>query len=234
MKDFKTSCVIAMLAISLTAATSRAATVFIDWSSAAAVSNPDANGNYWNSIGTGTSGVTQNNLLSSTGVATSWNVSVGIVGTSAMGFSGSGAGLTGRPAPFNVTNATTDGIFANRITATATITFTGLTPNANYSLSLVGGRVSSGDDGAIAVITGTGSGGTLKNDGTLLNLSIVADASGTIAFTFKEAGAIESSPANIAANFNAMSITAAPVSIPLPAAMPAGLALLSLLAVRRR
>ena len=179
-------------------------TALIDWSNASSAVNPDSNGNYWTTVGITKQGLataTSANLISSDNGTTPWDVTVNIVNASS-GFGGTGINGNTGPAPFDQSFAVIDGIFSGAAgTATvATITFADLKPNRLYRFSAIGGRASNQTDGTITVTTGTGTGGTLKEDGTILDFNVTSDASGTIGFTFSVYGA----------TFNALSITEAP------------------------
>lgn len=185
-----------------------AQTVLIDWSSAASVTNPGLDGNYWNS--NGTIGLKEN-LISSANIATPWDVNVAF-GAYGTGYGGTGISGPSGPPPFDEPNAVVDGIFAARDNYFATITFSDLAPDTGYRFSAIGGRATFGDDGIIAVTTGTGSGGTLLNDGTVLDFTVTSDASGVIAFTFSED--LEAVYDPDGATFNALSITQIPNTPP--------------------
>ncbi len=220
-----------------------AATVLIDFSNLTAEPGvADSNGNRWTSIGSGAGTVansTTNNLISSTGAATTISIGIVFSGNFGQGFGGPGIDGNPGPAPFNFDGPTPgdprknfaiiDGMYSAYSSAAATVTFTGLATNTPYDLSLIGGRATSGSDGVITRTTGTGgTGGALLNDGTVLNFTVTSDNSGVIAFTFADADPNVANPNG--ATLNAMSLTQVPE--------PGMFALLSLsgllLVVRRR
>ncbi|MDP4721752.1 MAG: PEP-CTERM sorting domain-containing protein [Akkermansiaceae bacterium] len=188
-----------------------AATVLIDWGSAATQTSPDSNSNQWNTIGdiNGRGNVSATALNDTSGNASGWSVAVAFTAGN-NGWGGTGInGPVGGTSPFNTTGAdraSVDGIFSNAPAGSVTITFTGLSLNTLYNLSLIGGRASTGTNGTITIDTGTGSGGTLLNDGTVLDLAITSNGSGSIAFTLVDPTTLTQS----SATFNAMSITAVP------------------------
>jgi len=155
--------------------------VLIDFSSATPEPGvTDSNGNRWTTIG---EAGTINDLIDATGTATAIDITVDFSRFSA-GLGGNAIdGPTGPP-PFDQTFAVVDGIFSSRTIGVATVTLSDLASETPYNLSMIGGRATVGVDGTIEVITGTGSGGTLLNDGTILDLTLVSDSSGVIAFTF--------------------------------------------------
>ena len=73
---------------------------------------------------------------------------------------------------------------------------------------MIGGRATDGADGTIAVTVGTGTGGTLLNDGTVLDFTVQADASGVVGLSFNELEVVPGDAAS--ATFNALSLTAVP------------------------
>jgi hypothetical protein len=183
------------------ATSASAATVLIDWSTADSTpGGADSNGYHWNSVDAGAT-----NLVGSDGVATTWDVTAAVLDNSGngndSGFGGAGVNGPIGSAPFDQLFAVTDGIYSQSETGYATISFSDLDLSSVYNFSAIGGRNSGGVDGTIAVTTGTGTGGTLLNDGTILDFSVTSDASGDIVLVF----AAPSSNAT----FNALSITTA-------------------------
>jgi hypothetical protein len=229
-RTFLTLAVVAMACFALTTS-ANAATVLIDWSASATAPSPDTNSNYWNTIGNGTTTPTiVSNLTDSTNVATVWDVQVAFNGD--VGFGGTGInGPVGATSPFNTTGSsrpTVDGIYPRAQPIDATFTFTDLLANTQYYLSAIGGRNSSTVKGVIAVTTGTGTGGDLLADGTILDFSITSDGSGSVAFTF--VGEVNNT-------FNAMSITEAVITeaVPEPSTLAlAAFGLLGLIGFGRR
>lgn len=213
------------------ATTSHAAMVLIDWSNATPATNPDTNGNYWNTVGNVAAqytGVTANNLLSTANVATTWDVAVtGLVDKASpqgdVGWGGNGVIGPAGVSPFNQSFATIDGIFSQDSAAVATITFTQLLPSKQYDFSAIGGRLSGGVNGVVTVTIGTGTGGTLNNNGTLLNFSVTSNASGSIALTFKSSNATSG---GTSATFNALSILEVPEPASLALAAAGGMLML--------
>ena len=187
-----------------------ASLILIDWSQAASVAAPAGDGKYWNSIGPLNGGSTNDNtsvsnLVSSTNASTAVDVAVTFAsGGITSGFGGTGIVGPAGADPFDEGSAIVDGMFSDRVAGVAMITFSDLTANATYDFSAIGGRISNGADGVIGVTTGTGSGGALLNDGTILNFSVQADGTGVIGLTFNE-GPLESTPINYSATFNALS-----------------------------
>jgi MYXO-CTERM domain-containing protein len=212
-----------------------AATVLIDWSTAASVTNPAGDGKHWNSLGAPTTtssfDLATTALIDSTGASSGISVAMFSATSNGTGAGFGGTGING-PAgadPFDEANAIVDGIYANNNAAgIATITFTGLAASTTYNISAIGGRASAGEDGVITVTTGTSASTTydLSNTGTVLDFSVTSDASGEIVFDFSRS----TGTGGLSATFNAMSIT----SIPEPsAALLGGLGALLLLRRRR-
>ena len=198
---FKT--VIRTLSLLATVTGANADLVLIDFSSATPEPGvADSNGNRWTTIA---EAGTVSDLIDATGSPTAIDITVNFSRYSA-GLGGNAIdGPTG-PAPFNQTFAVTDGIFSSRPIGIATISFSDLAPETSYDLAMIGGRASSGSDAPIEVITGTGSGGTVANDGTILNLTVNSNSSGVIAFTFIQQTESQSEVGSL----NAMSITQVP------------------------
>ena len=188
------------------------AATLIDFSNAtAAGAGADSNGNYWTTVGNGLQGNTGAdlsvfNLIDSTNTATTIDLSVDFSNTDRNGWGGNAINGTAGSNPFDQSFAVIDGIYSNMTTGLVTLTFSDLAASTVYDLSLIGGRATLGTDGSIAITTGTGSGGTLLNDGTQLDLSIISDGSGVIAFTFVDTN----NNFNNSTVLNAMSITAVP------------------------
>jgi len=205
-----------------TVAGAHASTILIDFSGA--TSEPgvaDGNGNRWTTIGTAG---TTSNLIDATGAVTLTDITVEFTQFSA-GYGGNGIDGPAGPAPFDQSFAVVDGIFSSRTIGVATATFSNLALDTPYDLSMIGGRATVGVDGTIEVTTGTGSGGTLLNDGTVLDLTVVSNSLGQIAFTFTD---FDDDNTN-GATLNAMSLT----QVPEPG-MSVLLALSGLLIVVRR
>jgi len=208
------------------------AATLIDFSNAtAAGAGADSNGNFWTTVG-GSLGsgadVSAFNLIDSTNTATTIDLSVDFSATDRNGWGGNGInGPTGSN-PFDQSFAVIDGIYSNTTGGLVTLTFSDLAVSTVYDLSLIGGRATLGSDGPIAITTGTGSGGTLKNDGTQLDLSITSSALGEIAFTFVDTN----DNFNNSTVLNAMSIAVVPE--PSSAAALIGLCSLALVLRRRR
>ena len=181
----------------LAASSAPAATVLIDLSTAATVSNPAGDGKYWTSMGTGTnSTITETDLIDSSNAATTWDLDITTTsvvsgGTSGAGFGGTGIDGPAGPDPFDEANAITDGIFVNNNSdGTAVFKFYGLAIGIDYSFSLIGGRASNGKDGGIKILSGTPDSNAvdldvietddlldsynLLNDGTVLNFTITS------------------------------------------------------------
>lgn len=232
-KLFATLVAAPMLAM---ASPGQAETVLVDFSTATAEPGvADSNGNRWNTVGTvGTNSVAANfaatALIDTAGASVPWQIAYTGSGNTNTGFGGNGINGPAGPAPLDQSFAVIDGIFSQNSggTGVATITYTGLVGNSEYTLSLIGGRASGGEDGVVTVTTGTGTGGALLNNGTVLNFAVTSDASGSIAFTFNE-GVNTSNPFN-GSTLNAMSITGV---VPEPGSM-ALLGLGGLLIARRR
>ena len=210
------------------------AATLIDFSNAtAAGAGADSNGNYWTSVGdTGLQGnaadVSVFDLIDSTNTATTIDLSVDFSVSDRNGWGGNGInGPTGSN-PFDQSFAVIDGIYSSTNGGLVTLTFSDLAVSTVYDLSLIGGRASTGTDGLIVITTGTGSGGTLKNDGTQLDLSITSSALGVIAFTFVDTNDTVSNSTTL----NAMSIAVVPE--PSSAAALIGLCSLALVLRRRR
>ncbi|MEM6260317.1 MAG: PEP-CTERM sorting domain-containing protein [Planctomycetota bacterium] len=192
-----------------------AATVLIDWSVATSASNPDTNGNFWNSLGPSSVGadVSATALIADDNTASGWTVEVLNPGTST-GFGGNGINGPAGPAPFDQLFAHRDGIFNNSNNGedqATTITFAGLSASTQYDFSAIGGRASSGEDGVIKVVTGTAVGGgeyTLPNSGVVIGFTVFSDASGSIVLTFDELDPAGSGAQN--STFNALRITEVP------------------------
>ena len=219
------------------ASASQAETVLVDFSTATPEPGvADSNGNRWNTVGTvGTNSVAANfpatALIDTTGASVPWQIAYTGSGNTNTGFGGNGINGPAGPAPLDQSFAVIDGIFSQNSggNGVATITYTGLAANSVYNLSLIGGRASSGEDGVITVTTGTGPGGALLNDGTVLSFAATSDASGSIAFTFNEG--VNTSNVFNGSTLNAMSITG--TTIPEPTSL-ALLGLGGLLVARRR
>ena len=212
-----------------------AATVLIDWSRGAIVTNPAGDGKYWNSLGnTGLANIdlAPTALVDVSNAATGWSVAVDSTqnGTGGgAGFGGTGVAGPSGGDPFDEANAVVDGIFANNnAIGTSTITFTGLGNGNQFDLSAIGGRAAGVSDGLITILVGTSPSTTydLLNNGTVLNFSVTADASGTISFNFSEK---VTDGGTTSATFNAMSIT----QVPEPSAAFLGLCGCVLLICRR-
>jgi len=213
-----------------------AATVLIDWSTASSVTNPAGDGKYWNSLGTPTASnisydLATTALIDSTGASSGISVAMFSATSNSTGAGFGGTGIAGPSGadPFDETNATTDGIYANNNgTGIATITLTGLAASTTYDISAIGGRAANGENGTITVTTGTtGSPNyTLLNSGAVLDFSVISNASGVIVFNFSRT----TSDLGKSATFNAMSIT----PVPEPSAAFLGLGGCLLLMRRRR
>lgn len=245
--------ILVMAAVCLTATSAHAATILVDLSTAATVSNPAVDGKYWTSFGSGTnSTVTATDLIDSSNVPTTFDLSITTASVSAGGVSGAGFGGTGinGPAgadPFDEANAITDGLFVNNNNdGTALFEFSGLVANTDYDFSLIGGRASGGKDGGIKILAGTPDSNAvdldviesddlldsynLLNDGTVLNFTVTSTASGEIDFRFFKGDGTDGN--NGGSTFNAFSIDG-PL-IPEPASLAlVGLGSL-LIASRRR
>jgi hypothetical protein len=186
------------------ATSASASTVFIDWSTSASTpGGADSNGNHWNSLNPGAT-----DLLGSDGVATTWDVTTAILDNPGSGddsgFGGTGINGPTGSAPFDQSFAVIDGIYSQSASGFATISFSDLDLSSVYNFSAIGGRNSGGIDGNIEVTTGTGTGGTLLNDGTILDFSVTSDASGVIVLKFAGPDSGQN------ATFNALSITSVP------------------------
>ena len=230
-KQIAALAVIPLVALSINAQ----AAVLIDFSNAtAAGAGADSNGNYWTTVGTaGQQGnaadLSVTNLIDSTNTATTIDLNVDFSSTDRNGWGGNGINGPLGSDPFDQSFAVIDGIYSSTTAGLVTLTFSDLDANTGYNLSLIGGRATTGTDGPIAITTGTGSGGTLLNDGTQLDLTIISDGSGVIAFTFVDTNDFVSD----STTFNAMSIAAVAVPEPSSTAL-LGLGLSSLLLRRRR
>jgi hypothetical protein len=186
-----------------TVAGAHASTVLVDFSSA--TSEPgvaDANGNRWTTIG---EAGTISDLIDATGATTAIDITADFSRFSA-GLGGNAIDGPAGPAPFDQSFAVVDGIFSSRTIGVATVTFSNLAIDTPYDLSMIGGRKTVGVDGTIEVITGTGSGGTLPNDGTVLDLTVISNPVGQITFTFTD---FDDDNTN-GATLNAMSLTQVP------------------------
>lgn len=212
-----------------------AATVLVDLSTAAVVTNPASDGKYWTSFGTGSDEtISTNDLIDSNNVATPWDLeittdSVQAGGTSGAGFGGTGINGQAGGDPFDEANAITDGIFANNNSnGTAVITLTGLLGSTSYDLSAIGGRASNGKDGLITILSGTSgsSSYSLLNNGTVLDFTVTSTAGGEISFGFEKGEAGDSG----GSTFNAFSVTG---DVPEPGSL-ALLGLGSMLVASRR
>lgn len=200
---------------------------------------PDSNGNYWNlltSSATGAVSVTVP-LISTGNSTTGWSLNLAFQKTNYIGFTGTMSALsTGAPSNFAVSGAYEDAYFDSQNGAAGTFTYSGLTANTNYVLTLWGSRLqSSGNtwtDGAVVITAGTATGGSSftlfdGSAGNTLVMSITSNATGTIAFTF------DHSTGTTATGINAMSIAAVPE--PATAAMAlAGFAGLAAFVRRRK
>lgn len=234
-----------VLGLSGLAATANAAMVLIDWSTATDISgSADTNGNFWNSFGVNGSSaadIPATALVDTSNVASGFNVAVNIdpeflSGGGVRGASFGGNGISG-PAganPFDITGATTDGIFNSTFsgggTTSAVVTFSNLAASTQYDLVLIGGRASKGEDGVISLLQGTSGSGSynLLNDGTLLSFSATSTAAGIIELDFTKS----TTSSTNGATWNAMSIEA--TEVPEPSSLATGLLGLTLMAVRRR
>ena len=236
MKIIKKKQIAALTAIPLVALSinAQAAGVLIDFSNAtAAGATADGNGNFWTTVGNSgdqgdTADLSVTNLIDTTGVATTFDLSVDFSGNVRNGWGGNGINGTAGSNPFDQSFAVIDGIFSNTSAGLVTLTFSDLDASSVYNLSLIGGRASNGTDGPIAITTGTGAGGTLLNNGTQLDLSITSNASGVIAFTFVDTN----TDFNDSTTLNAMRISA-PVPEPSSTAL-LGLGGLALIMRRRK
>ena len=207
-KQIAALAVIPLVALSINAQ----AAVLIDFSNAtAAGAGADSNGNYWTTVGTaGQQGnaadLSVTNLIDSTNTATTIDLNVDFSNTDRNGWGGNGINGPLGSDPFDQSFAVIDGIYSSTTAGLVTVTFSDLAVSKVYDLSLIGGRATTGTDGPIAITTGTGSGGTLLNDGTQLDLSIISDGSGVIAFTFVDTNDFVSNSTTL----NAMSIAIVP------------------------
>lgn len=214
-----------------------AATILIDWSTAASISNPAGDSKHWNSLGTpGTAiDVATTALVDVSGAASGISVAVDNTGntgnSTGAGFGGTGVNGPAGADPFDEPNAVIDGIYANyNANGTSLITFTGLAAFTQYDFVAIGGRNSGGGDGLITVNAGTSSFSTydLLNSGALLSFSVTSTGSGQIQFNFSEK--VTDTNGSTSATWNALSLS----QVPEPSsALLGGLGMLCLLRRRR-
>ncbi len=202
-----------------------AESILIDLSNASAVTNPAGDGKHWNVLGdnaggNGASDASIAGLVDSNNTATGFGLTIDVTNTQSSGTSGAGFGgatINGSSGadPFDESAAITDGIFNNNAgNGTAVFVFTGLTANAQYDFSAIGGRASNGVDGQIVILGSntplgtaavtTQTAHTLLNNGTVLDFSAVSNGSGEIFFEFRREGTGSTSGS---ATINALSIT---------------------------
>jgi hypothetical protein len=202
-----------------------AESILIDLSNASAVTNPAGDGKNWNTLGDNAGGngamdASIPDLVDSNNTATGFGLAIDVTniqsgGTSGAGFGGTGINGPSGADPFDESAAITDGLFNNNATnGTAVFVFTGLTANAQYDFSAIGGRASSGVDGQIVILDSNSPLGTaavttqtaytLLNNGTVLNFSAISNASGEIFFEFRRN---DTSSTSGGATINALSIT---------------------------
>lgn len=242
----KTNIALSLTGLGLATGAANAAIALVDISTAATVTNPASGGLYWTSVGSGTNTTeTASNIIDTNNVATTWDIAITTTSINSGGISGTGFGGTGvngpsGSSPFDEANAITDGLFANNDgNGTALFAFTGLESGATYNFSAIGGRNSNGEDGEIIILDsatriGTGSVGArdnyaLLNNGTVLDFSVDATASGEIWFEFRSGSGNNGTGATI----NALSIEGAVVPEPSSTAL-LGLGGLALILRRRK
>ncbi|MBT8037273.1 MAG: hypothetical protein KJO21_06980 [Verrucomicrobiae bacterium] len=215
----------ATLDITVNAASVAGTPIFIDLSSASAVSHPAGDGKYWNALGQADGSLDHSvaNVIDVSNASTTIGLAIDLTniqagGTSGAGFGGTGVNGPSGADPFDEAAVITDGIFNNNANnGTAVFSFTGLAADTSYAFSAIGGRASNGDDGQIIILDAaenklgaaavtTETTHTLLNDGTVLDFSVTSNASGEIFFEFRKA---DPGDTDGSATINGLSITSA-------------------------